>query len=445
MPKRTIEYTVSADSISPVSVQNGGVAGDENAVEIVFDLSGFTLDDTNRIRVDITDGSGAFYSSENLAVSGGRVLFNLPREVTLAGGIAQLHLVITTLENGAVSSIFHSYPALVRFEASPDMTEQYHRYEHGLSGLAAQCENYVRAAEESANKAEESANAASESAESFAGLLNEHKSDSNAHKTLFDNVKSSITALHDNVDDNWNQMLIKEVDIRNKIADLQKQITVVDVNGNVDKLLNKTLDSITTSVTEIPEEIFLNCTGLVYFSGENVSKIGKSAFQKCYSLNTVRLGGDTGENGVLHIPSSVESVGEYAFADCKKITKIIVEDGVSLGNGAFADTGVTEITFPGDMTSVPHFILGFTPLKTLDLNENVQGILTRCFQYSDLEKLILRRTERMWLSSDDAFIGTPISKGTGYIYVPDDLVDSYKTATNWSTFASQFRPLSTLE
>lgn len=30
----------------------------------------------------------------------------------------------------------------------------------------------------------------------------------------------------------------------------------------------------------------------------------------------------------------------------------------------------------------------------------------------------------------------------GYIYVPDALVDSYKAATNWSTYASQIRPLS---
>ena len=34
--------------------------------------------------------------------------------------------------------------------------------------------------------------------------------------------------------------------------------------------------------------------------------------------------------------------------------------------------------------------------------------------------------------------------GTGYIYVPDNLVDSYKTATNWSAYANQIKPLSEL-
>jgi hypothetical protein len=36
---------------------------------------------------------------------------------------------------------------------------------------------------------------------------------------------------------------------------------------------------------------------------------------------------------------------------------------------------------------------------------------------------------------------TPIGKGTGYVYVPSALIETYKTATNWSTFAAQFRAI----
>jgi hypothetical protein len=39
------------------------------------------------------------------------------------------------------------------------------------------------------------------------------------------------------------------------------------------------------------------------------------------------------------------------------------------------------------------------------------------------------------------FSTTPISSGTGYIYVPSALVDSYKAASNWKTYANQFRAL----
>ena len=32
-------------------------------------------------------------------------------------------------------------------------------------------------------------------------------------------------------------------------------------------------------------------------------------------------------------------------------------------------------------------------------------------------------------------------KGTGYVYVPASLIETYKTATNWSAFANQFRAI----
>ena len=34
------------------------------------------------------------------------------------------------------------------------------------------------------------------------------------------------------------------------------------------------------------------------------------------------------------------------------------------------------------------------------------------------------------------FLGTPIASGNGRIYVPDSLVQAYKTASGWSTHAS---------
>lgn len=42
----------------------------------------------------------------------------------------------------------------------------------------------------------------------------------------------------------------------------------------------------------------------------------------------------------------------------------------------------------------------------------------------------------------NSFNGTPIVSGTGYIYVPDNLVDEYKAATNWAVYAAQIKGLS---
>ena len=43
-------------------------------------------------------------------------------------------------------------------------------------------------------------------------------------------------------------------------------------------------------------------------------------------------------------------------------------------------------------------------------------------------------------TQNDAY--NPNGDKDGYIYVPDDLVESYKTTTGWSTYASQIKPLS---
>jgi hypothetical protein len=69
------------------------------------------------------------------------------------------------------------------------------------------------------------------------------------------------------------------------------------------------------------------------------------------------------------------------------------------------------------------------------------GVFGSC---SKLAKLILRSNTLCALSSAGAFTSTPIAKGTGFIYVPDDLVDTYKGATNWSTYANQIKGISEL-
>lgn len=58
-----------------------------------------------------------------------------------------------------------------------------------------------------------------------------------------------------------------------------------------------------------------------------------------------------------------------------------------------------------------------------------------------LETVIIRTSEICVLDSYMAFTGTPIESGTGYIYVPSALVDSYKAATNWTTYADQIRAI----
>lgn len=62
-------------------------------------------------------------------------------------------------------------------------------------------------------------------------------------------------------------------------------------------------------------------------------------------------------------------------------------------------------------------------------------------QCSALTTVIIRTPAVCTLSTSNAFKETPIESGTGYIYVPAALVDSYKAATNWSVYADQIRAI----
>ena len=127
-----------------------------------------------------------------------------------------------------------------------------------------------------------------------------------------------------------------------------------------------------------------------------------------------------------YVNNDVTLIGGYAFSQCK-LTRVVFPNVVQIDIGAFNNCSPLEFA---DFSSV----------------NSVKGIGATAFRYcSDFATLILRNQEVARLVGVNALDGTAIAAGTGYVYVPDNLVDSYKTATNWATYASQIKPLSELE
>lgn len=81
-------------------------------------------------------------------------------------------------------------------------------------------------------------------------------------------------------------------------------------------------------------------------------------------------------------------------------------------------------------------------LLTADFSA-LTNIATSAFNGSSkFVTLILRNTSGVCgLEDVSALASTPIASGEGYIYVPSILVDEYKVATNWSTYADQIRAI----
>lgn len=65
------------------------------------------------------------------------------------------------------------------------------------------------------------------------------------------------------------------------------------------------------------------------------------------------------------------------------------------------------------------------------------------YNYS-LQKLILRYPYILPLTNVTGLATTPIAYGKGFIFVPDNLIDDYKTSGSWANFAAQFRPITQL-
>ena len=117
------------------------------------------------------------------------------------------------------------------------------------------------------------------------------------------------------------------------------------------------------------------------------------------------------------------SIGDSAFESCTSLTSIDLPNVTSIGNSAFYScTSLTSIDLP-NVTSIGSYVFN---------------------SCNNLSTVIMSTNQIITLEDKSVFNDTPISNKTGYIYVPDSLVDSYKTATNWSTYALQIKPISEL-
>lgn len=172
------------------------------------------------------------------------------------------------------------------------------------------------------------------------------------------------------------------------------------------------------------------------YKENRISKIGKAAFSGCISL------------AVVDVPNAV-TISEEAFSDCSKLVSVNAPSAITINRNTFYGcTALEKVCFPS-LVEVQSNISawhagsfrGCTALTTVDLPvcSTIDGYAFH--ECSSLTSLILRNNAVCNLVATTAFEGTPIATGTGYIYVPADLVADYQSATNWSTYAAQFRAI----
>ena len=136
------------------------------------------------------------------------------------------------------------------------------------------------------------------------------------------------------------------------------------------------------------------------------------------------------------------SIGDDAFRECKTLTTANFPMVTTIGDDAFYSCeAVRNMSFPSATTVETYVFSNCKSLESLDF-PLLTTIGNNAFRSCEvLSALILRKGKVCTLNSTNALTSTLIASGTGYIYVPSALVEQYKLAKNWSTYASQIRAI----
>lgn len=178
------------------------------------------------------------------------------------------------------------------------------------------------------------------------------------------------------------------------------------------------------NVANISGYVFSSCYNLEVVILPKLSSLSSREFSNCYKLKT------------FDATNVTRLDGSYIFNYCFSLNDLNLLNVTSVSNNALADTGLGMIILPS-ATSIGTYTGSGARTSTIDLSKKIT-ISGNMFNTAySLVHLILRSDTLCSLSATSAFTNTPIANGLGWIYVPSSLVESYKTASNWSTYANQ--------
>lgn len=159
--------------------------------------------------------------------------------------------------------------------------------------------------------------------------------------------------------------------------------------------------NLTSSITG--KGIFYNCNQLTIVDLPNLTSVGAGGYQfaNCTALTNI------------HLPKSNQ--GWYMFLNCTNLKTAILNGNGSTNTYGFSGcTSLLAVEYTGNLTKIGNYEFnGATKMNTL----------------------VIRNTTMPTLANINAFTNTPFASGKtgGILYVPNNLIETYTNATNWST------------
>lgn len=241
------------------------------------------------------------------------------------------------------------------------------------------------------------------------------------------------------------------IDDLNKYLNACKNVTTTRYMFGYCDMTSLNLTNLNTNSVTNMRNMFSYCQKL---SSLNISNFNTSnvtsmngMFTNCWLLESLNLSNFN--------TSNVEDMGNM-FSTCRVLTTLDLSGFVTtkvtsmyqMFNGCYELATLNMSNFnTSNVTNMTYMFSYCYALTTLDLSsfDTTKANTNYMFNNSGIEKLIINRQDVFKMTNINMFNNTPISNGTGYVYVPDNMVETYKSATNWSNYADQIKPMSELE
>lgn len=183
-----------------------------------------------------------------------------------------------------------------------------------------------------------------------------------------------------------------------------------------------------SSATEIGAYAFTKTNLTTVTIPETVTSIGISCFDGCSNL----------EIDLSNLSENITTLSVACFRNCSKMIGIInLPNLESVGSFSFGYTGITKVTSLGQVTNIPDDTFqGCSELRYVELPNTITNIGAHSFQGCSKLKVI-----KIYADVPPTTTNNPLQY-INKIYVPDDSVEAYRSASGWTTLADKIHPMS---